>query len=120
MPLFQPSICAKIIIFAQFFINSVNIRVFFRLNLLMVSVVVIVLMAGFGTRVKQKRTPKVVRSFGVRVDEKCCNVSPKESEVAGGAFSLAEAPRGYCTCMISKISVLPSIAIDFAPSAMLN
>ena len=36
----------------------------------MVSVVVIVLMAGFGTRVKQKRTPKVVRSFGVRVDEK--------------------------------------------------
>lgn len=35
----------------------------------MVSVVVIVLMAGFGTRVKQKRTPKVVRSFGVRVDE---------------------------------------------------
>lgn len=58
MPLFQPSICAKIIIFAQFFINSANIRVFFRLNLLMVSVVVIVLIGRLRHLCETKTNPK--------------------------------------------------------------
>lgn len=58
MPLFQPSICAKIIIFAQFFINSANIRVFFRLNLLMVSVVVIASIGRLRQLCETKTNPK--------------------------------------------------------------
>lgn len=58
MPLFQPSICAKIIIFAQFFINSANIRVFFRLDLLIVSVVVIASIGRLRHSCETKTNPK--------------------------------------------------------------